>query len=362
MDRYSRWIAEQIADHLPEASRNKQSVVVLADACAALSGKGSLIFGMSMPADLQDATALYEKACAALATWFPALDADEAQQLARRIEQQGLDVPIPASVTPSASTQSAIPNTVNGDPFADSAFAALCDRMTAEREESLQRFGELSDQVLTRLRPIIIGDNVYPWPANMLGALRLVRTEDSILLVTDGLSNPWDPSLHDEVPDWTFGFELAIEVPVSAFKDASDAGIAASWAPLVLWAATDWVVAERTNILGRLDQYDVVTHAIPPVGGLEHLVSSNGFMGGLIGIPLAGDAFGVSVGHGYDPHYPNIMTCLLTLKLLTAEEYEWTMAVRDGSRALALAELFLGRGERHLSWPNRRSVIGGVAS
>jgi hypothetical protein len=361
MDRCSSWVEGQITDHQPDRSDNKQSVVVLADACAALSGKGGQLFGMSMP-PLPDAAALYARACVALAAWFPRLDPDEAEQLAARIQQQGLDVPIPASVTPRAAAPSAVRYLAGRDPHETAALAALCDRMHAEREESLRRFGEVMDGVLARVRPIVIADTTYPWPANLIGAQRLVRTEDSVLLVTDGLSNPWDPSLHADVPDWTFGFELAVEIPLSAFKDTSDEAIAASWAPLVLWAATDWVVAERTDILGRLGQYEVCTHAIPPIVGLEHLVANTGFMGGLIGIPFVGDTFGASVGHGHDPYHPGVMTCLLTLKLLTADEYEWSMGVRDSSRAVALAELFLERGERHLSWPNRPSVVGKMVS
>jgi hypothetical protein len=207
----------------------------------------------------------------------------------------------------------------------------------------------------------MFGDRIVFWPANAIGALRMVRRKDSVVLVTDGLSNLWDPSIHADVPDRTFGFELAIEIPLSAFPDPSNEAITAGWAPLVLWAATDWVVAERADLFGRITNHDVITHAIPPVTGLEHLVARNRFMGGLIGMPYVGDTLGASLGHGPDPHLPGIKTCLLTMKLLTADEYEWAMGVEDSSRARALAELFLTRDDRHWSWPQRRAAIGEVA-
>jgi hypothetical protein len=239
----------------------------------------------------------------------------------------------------------------------DRELAAVCERMQQEREASLRRFGHLSDSVLSRLRPILIGDAIYAWPSNAIGPLRLVRREHSVLLVTDGLSNPWDPSLHDDVPDWTFGFELAVELPLSTFDDASDAAIAVSWAPLLLWSATDWVVAERADLMSRVANSDLITHALPPVGGLEHLVASNGFMGGIIGIPIVGNVIGTSVSHCSDPHVPGEKTSLLTLKLLTAAEYDWALGTPDASRVRVLVERFLASGVGHLSDPHRASVV-----
>lgn len=147
MDRFSTWIDGQIADHMPERSDNKQSVVVLADACAALSGKGSLAFGMTMPPDLQNVDELYARACAALAAWFPKLETEEAELLATRVRQQGLDVPIPESAGGNESGES---------------IEARCARLGAAREQSLRRLGVLNDGVLARSRPIQFGDEMYP--------------------------------------------------------------------------------------------------------------------------------------------------------------------------------------------------------
>lgn len=339
MNRYVRWIEEQIAEHHPQRSTRKQSVGVLADACATLSGKGSQVFGMNMPGEVEDTAGLYARACEALGAWLPHLDPHEAQQLMPRIQKQGLDVPIAEAIEESDSSR----------------LEDGCVQLYAEREHSLRRFGEVRDGLLFRKLPAVVDGVIVPWPTMVLGTLRLIRRPDTVLLVTDGLSNPWDPSLHDDLPGWTFGFELALEVPLAAFTDPSDRAIASSWAPLVLWAATDWVVAERFDLVERLEHSQCTTHGIPPVGGLKHWVADNGLMGGLLGLPFAGSVFGASVQHG--PVINGRATSLLPIKLLTADEYEWAMGVHDSSRTVALAELFIQRGEGHLSWPDRMSAL-----
>ena len=184
--------------------------------------------------------------------------------------------------------------------------------------------------------------------------MRLIRREESILLVTNGLSNEWDPSLHASTPDWTFGFEAALEMPLDALGDASDQAIEEMWGITFLWAALDWMVVERCDIRSKVEQFGCVTHAVLPVVGMEHLVASNGCMGALVGLPFAGDSLGMHLSLGADPGHPDRHVWMLPFKLLTADEYESAMGVQDSSRSMELAEEFL-KNERHLSWPTRPS-------
>jgi hypothetical protein len=234
------------------------------------------------------------------------------------------------------------------------------ERLEAARRQTLARIGTVSERVLSRTTPIFMTDDgpvMRFWPSSALGKQLLVRKKDSILLITDGISDPWDTELHADAPKWTFGFEMALEVPLAHVGDASDEGIAGSWMTTLLWAATDWVTAERFDIKSRLIEFDCVTIAIPPVRGLEKLVGSNGYMGGLLGIPYAGEMLCAQAVLAPEPHEPADAVWLLPLKLMTADEYDWAVGVPDGSRTKALADAFLKIPSRHLSWPDRPSVL-----
>lgn len=232
------------------------------------------------------------------------------------------------------------------------------------REATLRKLGAVADRVLSRLTPLVRTDRgavACLWPSHAIGKLKLVRRDKTVILVTDGLSDPWDRSLHPDAPSWTFGFEVAVEAPIAMLDDATDEGVAGSWMPLLLWAATDWVVLERVDLKGRLARHGCATHAVPPFGGLDDLVAANGFAGALLGIPYGGTALGAEAVLAPEPGRPDDPIWLLPLKLLTADEYEWAMGVPDASRAKQLAEAFLVR-ERHLSWPARASILPGLTT
>ncbi|HVH46551.1 MAG TPA: hypothetical protein VM925_29620 [Labilithrix sp.] len=224
----------------------------------------------------------------------------------------------------------------------------------------MARIGQVNDKVLSRAHPFFPSNNgpvMRAWPSSVLGKQLLVRRKDSVVVVTDGLSDPWDPELHPNAPKWTFGFELALEVPLGSLSDVSDEAIRGSWIPTTLWAATDWVAAEKVDIKGRLLKFDCATHAIPRVGGLEKLVGANGFIGGLLGVPYAGDQLCSQLVLAPEPNNPKDAIWLLPLKLLTADEYDWAVGVQDGARAKALAEAFLRDSQRTLSWLDRPSIL-----
>lgn len=229
------------------------------------------------------------------------------------------------------------------------------------RDASLARLGQVSDQVLTRVTPFRrtdAGPEMFFWPGRATGAIRIVQRAQSVLLVTDGMSDPWSPELHPVPPAFTFGIELALEVPHHALDDTSDHAIQQSWLADLLWALTEWVVAEKYDVKGRLRRFDCITLGAPPVRRLEPLVGKNGFLGLLAGIP-----WGVSDLRRQALLAPldgDDGVWLVPLKLLTGDEYDWAIAVPDGARTRALAEAFLRRGDAHLSWANRPSVLGSL--
>ncbi len=233
--------------------------------------------------------------------------------------------------------------------------------MEGRRRATLSRFGEVAPRVLSRVTPIFMtdaGPSMRVWPSSALGKQLIVRSKDSVMVVTDGLSDPWDFELHPDAPDWTFGFEMSLEVPYANLSGGtSDEAIASSWIPSVLWAATDWIAAERFDLKGRLISFTCITTAVPPLAGLESLVGKNGYIGGLIGIPRIGSKLGAQAVLAREDAEAEDATWLLPMKLLTADEYDWAVGVEDSSRALALAEAFLTSSTPYQSWLERRSII-----
>ena len=236
-----------------------------------------------------------------------------------------------------------------------STIGQISEQLEKKREATLALIGEVSEHVLSRAVPGMIESSLCSWPANILGKQKVVRRAHSILVVTDGISNPWDSSIHDDVPDWTFGFELAIETPLASLEDQTEAGISRSWLPQLLWAVSDWVVEERHDLKGRLLQFGCSTLAAPPVTGLEKLVATNGFIGLLAGLPYVGDELESQAALAPEPGDPEDRIWLLPLKLLSSDEYDWVLGDKDGARAKKLAKSFLG-SSRHLSWPARPSA------
>jgi hypothetical protein len=230
--------------------------------------------------------------------------------------------------------------------------------LAAKRRATLSRIGDVSPDVLSRLLPIVPtagGPRMRAWPSSVLGKLLIVRRERTVLVLTDGLSDPFDPEMHPDAVG-TFGFEMAVEVPTAALGDASDQAIASSWIPALLWAATDWMMMEHVDVKGRLIDNDCLTHAILPVVGLERFIARNGVMGGLLGIPFVGDSLCAQAVLAPEANNPADAIWLLPIKLLTVDEYEWAMGVSDNARVRTLAEAFL-RKDRHLTWLERPSVL-----
>jgi hypothetical protein len=180
--------------------------------------------------------------------------------------------------------------------------------LSLAREATYRRLGTLRDEVLSRTTPLVTtssGPVARAWPAEALGKLRLIRREKTVIVATDGISDSWDTSLHPSPPGWTFGFEVAVEAPLAAFRDASDQAIAASWMAAFLWAATDWVVFERFDLKTTLANHHCLTMAVPPFGGLDHLVASNGSIGALVGLPYGGHALGAQAVLAPEPGRPD---------------------------------------------------------
>lgn len=239
-----------------------------------------------------------------------------------------------------------------GRAAAAKAKRAKANPLEAARAEGLAKLGTVTDQVLTRLPVPAPGP---PWPSMALGKLKIVRREKSVLVVTDGISDAWDQALHEEAPDWTFDLEVGVEVPLEQLSDSSDEGIAQSWIPQVLWQLTDAFVPDRIDVKGRLGKFDSITFELDPIEGLEALQTKRKTIGVLIGVPLIGDAVGSEAI--LVPRDEANTIWLITAKVLTPDEFDYALSAKGGERGVELGNAFIARGDRHQSWPNRRSIL-----
>jgi uncharacterized protein (TIGR02996 family) len=89
-DRYAAWIADQIAEHEPSTDRN--ALIRLAEATAALKTGAGMVFGMMMPPNLPDREELSAAGLAMLKMWIPQLDEGATEQLADLASRANLDL------------------------------------------------------------------------------------------------------------------------------------------------------------------------------------------------------------------------------------------------------------------------------
>ncbi len=229
----------------------------------------------------------------------------------------------------------------------------LDNALAQARAATLAKIGQLDDRGITRAPPARtgVGSNVelVPWPSLTVGKLRLVRRPQTSLVVTDGLSDPWDPGLHGSVPSFRFGCELAIEVP-----RPDDAAPVPVWVAPLLFGVSNWLINGRFDLRARLRAHPCTTLGALPIPGLESWQAANGLHGLLLGVPFVGETLGAHAILGRDR---NEAVWLLPLKLLHPAEYAWALGVRDSSRATWLVQSFL-QSDRHLSRTDRGPIIG----
>jgi hypothetical protein len=233
--------------------------------------------------------------------------------------------------------------------------AARVSDLEAQSERALRTLGDLAKEIAGTTTPQRVGDTLVPWPFRALGRVRLVRREGTVLFVTDGLSHPFDPSVHGEGHE-ALGFELGMEVPIEEVGD-TPAKQAGSWVvPALLWLGSCYVM-DQFRLLDLVDHFGMVTQILPPERALAHLLLTDGSVGALAGMPLAPTTtFGREAQHllwqasGEEAR-------LVMLTALTPDECTWVRSVDDGSRAMDLARALWARGHGHRTLPHRQSLL-----
>jgi uncharacterized protein (TIGR02996 family) len=142
-DRYSAWIAGQIADHEPSADHN--AMYRLAEATAALSTGAGMVFGMMMPPDLLNRDELAAQALEVLRKWIPQLDEGATEQLAELATRANLPLDLSARrAEHTAKRRAAIDERIAKSQTLDARYTDL-ERAIVENPEDRDAWLVLSD-------------------------------------------------------------------------------------------------------------------------------------------------------------------------------------------------------------------------
>ncbi|RKH68078.1 hypothetical protein D7X96_18135 [Corallococcus interemptor] len=192
--------------------------------------------------------------------------------------------------------------------------------------------GTLSDDFY--IPPVVGG----PWPAKSQHWIAIRRPDGHMLIVTDGLSDPFSDVL--DRPTAGFGLELAIETPEPLGE------VWKSW-PVHLLERVAYEVAEFEKLRVTLAN-GTLSMEVDGVGMPETLVTSEGRVAVLIGMETDSLPSRFTL--------PGGEVRLLTVKVLMPAELTWLL--RQGRGAAAeLIRHFKAAGEGHLSRSWRQPVV-----
>jgi hypothetical protein len=235
------------------------------------------------------------------------------------------------------------------------------NEILAERRAlALSKLGGVSNNVIAELGL----PAAKPWPSYGSGRLRMVARERGVLLMTDGLSEPFDPELHRSMPPFPIDYEIGLEVAKSDRATASEESLARSWHTSLLFAFAERVIATfvEIDVRGMLEKFRVITFPItPPTAEAEALANDDGLVGLLLGLPLVGSDIDLhwylnDYWSGLDVPHSDAALGFFPVKPLLPDEYAW--AVKEGNDGgVKLALKFMERGDAHLVWQDRPSVL-----
>lgn len=237
-----------------------------------------------------------------------------------------------------------------------------------DRADPAQRTHERLDQhwsSVGALEADVLGHLISPglmggpsWPTTRQ-AYRVVRRSGGILLVTDGMSDPFDG---DDAPAVNgFGMELFLETPDIPAELRGEPGdisrLSHSWA-FELLSHVAGTIAGAGGIVDRLEQYGALSMELPGVSASRaireqlpaHYVTADDSLGILLGAP-APDFAPIIEDMPLSPVH------LVPLMLLTADELEY-LRQGGGAARMEVARRLADTPHGHRCVLARDSVAG----
>jgi hypothetical protein len=247
-----------------------------------------------------------------------------------------------AGVSPAAARENEVAQVGTAGQKPDIAF----EQSWQKRDAFWASVGAVETDVLGHLiSPGLMGGPQWPTTRQ---AYKVVRRGGSIIIATDGLSDPFA----DGGQGNGFGMELFVETgdiqPDHAGKPGEISKLSQSWA-FELVSHVAGTVAGAGGITAQLDQYGVLSMELPGVSQSHaigkqlpaHYVTADDSLGVLIGVPVEGFPSVIE-------DMPLSPVRMVPVTVITAAELE---ALRAGGAAArrALAEELAQRGSHHRS-------------
>lgn len=245
-------------------------------------------------------------------------------------------------VSPAAAQDKAATAAEEGGEAADAAF----EQSWQKRDAFWAGVGSVEKDVLGHLiSPGLMGGPQWPTTRQ---AYKVVRRAHSIVIATDGLSDPFEDGRKGN----GFGMELFVEtadiLPAHAGRPGDISRLSESWA-FELVSHVAGTVARVGGISAQLDQYGVLSMELPGVSQSHAIgkqvparyVTADDSLGVLIGMPVEGFSAAVE-GMPLSP------VRMVPVTIITAAELE---ALRTGGADArrALAEELARQGRHHRS-------------
>jgi hypothetical protein len=225
----------------------------------------------------------------------------------------------------------------------DAAFVQSC----ARRDAYWATVGSVETDVLGHLiSPGLMGGPAWPTTRQ---AYRVIRRANTIVIATDGMSDPFDdPSREGN----GFGMELFIEtaniLPEHAGAVGDISKLSRSWA-FELVSQVAGTIAQAGGIVGQLQRYGVLSMELPGVSQSHAIgaqvpkryVTADDCVGILLGMPVTGFPTRIE-------DMPLSPVVIVPVTLIAADELE-QLRQGGGAARKALAEALVASGAGHLS-------------
>ncbi len=205
------------------------------------------------------------------------------------------------------------------------------------RETYLRKMGKVDEFLLAPLiNPAEIGGPVWP---SFRQAWRTVRNGRGIIIVSDGLSDPFEAQ---ERLNTGFGIEVLGET-----TDPLPEQLQASWLFAVVYAVSQEAAAHG-GFRSLIDEMGVLSMEIKAPEGLQSLANQEGKIGVLLGLQ--------SPELPTEWELPAGLVKVVTVKVLQPMELAYVVAKYEAGRE-QLRQLFAADGSHHLSSLFRPSVV-----
>lgn len=225
----------------------------------------------------------------------------------------------------------------NTDYEPDPVMQQKLEEVAAAREGVLSQLGDLDADVYAPLmNPTFMGGPQWP---SLRQAWRVVRRKNSTIIVSDGLSDPFE---EEKIP---LGFKVEVCAEASELFDE----VHHSWLFSLVYQVSQ-LVAHHGNVYGLLENYKSLSTVVHVEGIPEQFESDDGRVGVILGFPAPDLPYEFKLNDG------NVR--LLVIKLLWPSELKFIEGASDLEAGRNdLIKLLQATPEAHISSLNRKAVV-----